>query len=406
MSKKDEEIVVGLDLGTTKVCTVVAERAENGNLSILGVGTSGNLGLKQGMVISIDETVEAIGKSVEEAEGMSGVEIHAVVTGISGGHLRGTNNRAMVGVRGGEVTADDIGNVLEQVRAVELSRDDEIIHVAPQKYILDARDAISDPVGMAGDRLAVEAHIITGTGTATHNLLNCVQRAGLQVAHMIPQPMASAYAVLSPEELELGVALVDIGGGTTDLTIFLDGSVWHTWVLPMGGNHITKDVSFGLATPLKEAERIKVQFGSALPDQVGEQSHLEVPGVGGHLPKDVSQRLLAEVIEARMEEIMALVAEEIHRTGFAPRIASGMVITGGGSLLPGAMEIAEATTGLVTRRGVPTGLAGLAELATNPKNATAVGLTRCALSGMVDQGADLSPASGMRRLKHWVKEFF
>lgn len=405
MAKRDE-IVVGLDLGTTKVCAVVAEQDESGDLNVLGVGHAGNLGLKQGMVVSIDETVEALGKAVEEAGTMSGVEIHAVVAGISGAHLRGINNRAVVSIKGPEVTADDVARVLEQVRAVELSRDDEIIHVAPQCYALDGRDAISDPVGMAGDRLAVEAHLITGVCTATQNLITCVERAGLTVEHIVPQPVASAHAVLSPEELELGVALLDIGGGTTDLAVFAGGSICHTWVLPLGGNHVTRDVSHGLATPVKEAERIKVQFASALPDGLDEADQIEVPSVGGHPPRQAARRLLAEIAEARVVEILTLAAAELRRCGLARFIGSGIVVTGGGSLLPGTVELAGRLTGLMSRRGVPAGLQGLTELAATPQNATAVGLARCALQGMLSEAANLPPPTRMRRLKAWVAEFF
>jgi cell division protein FtsA len=405
MAKRDD-IVVGLDLGTTKVCTVVAEQAENGEISVLGLGTAGSLGLKQGMVVSIDDTVEAIGRAVEEAEGMSGVEIRAVVAGVSGGHLKGINNRATVGVKGGEVRPEDILGVLDAARAVELSRDDEIIHVTPQRYVLDAQDAISDPIGMAGHLLSVEAHVITGAGTAVQNLTRCVQRAGLEVSGMVPQPLASALAVLSPEELELGVALVDIGGGTTDLAVFVGGSVRHTWVLGLGGNHVTRDISFGLATPIKEAERIKVQFGFACPDRVEDEDRIEVPSVGGRPPRTVARRLLAEIIEARMEEILGLVAEEIERSGLKRRIGSGLVLTGGGALLSGVGELAARATGLSARRGNPVGLGGLTELAASPKHATAVGLARFALAQLASPVGALPAPRGISRLRGWVKEFF
>jgi len=398
--------VVGLDLGTTKVCTVVAEQTDTGELSILGVGTAPGSGMRQGMVVSIDDTVEAIAKAVEEAESMSGVEVHNVVAGISGSHLRGINNRTTVGVKGGEVSEDDVANVLDAVRAVELSRDDEIIHVSPQRYVLDSQDTIADPIGMAGDRLSVEAHVIVGAGTATQNLIRCVHRAGLEVESMVPQPLASATAVLSPEELELGVALIDIGGGTTDLTIFAGGSVCHTWVLGLGGEHVTKDISYGLATPVREAERIKVQFGRALAERVAEDDLIEVPCVGGRAPRNVSRQLLAEIMEARIEEILSLVTEEINRTGLRRHVGSGLVITGGGSLSTGTLDLAGRTTGLVARRGTPIGLTGLTELASRAQNATAVGLARCGLNGPGGNGADVPSPRGLKRIKSWVREFF
>jgi cell division protein FtsA len=385
MAKKDD-IVVGLDLGTTKVCAVVAEQADHGEVNVLGLGTAGSLGLKQGMVVSIDDTVEAIARAVEEAEGMSGVEVRAVVAGVSGSHLKGINNRATVGVKGGEVRPEDIVGVLDAARAVELSRDDEIIHVTPQRYVLDAQDVICDPVGLAGHLLSVEAHVITGAGSAVQNLLRCVQKAGLEVSGMVPQPLASALAVLSPEELELGVALVDIGGGTTDLAVFVGGSVRHTWVLGLGGNHVTRDISFGLATPIKEAERIKVQFGFALAERVEDDDRIEVPGVGGRAPRTVSRRLLADIIEARMEEMLSLVGEEIERSGLKRRIGSGVVLTGGGAL--------------------PVALGGLTELAGSPKHATGVGLARFGLAQLASPVGALPAPKGLSRLKGWVKEFF
>ncbi|MBI5137556.1 MAG: cell division protein FtsA [Nitrospirae bacterium] len=406
MSNKKDEIVVGLDLGTTKVCTVVAEHTASGELCILGVGSAACSGVKQGMVVSIEETVAAITKAVEEAEGMSGVDIHSVVVGISGSHLRGLNNQNTIGVKGATVTEDDIANVLDAARAVDLSRDEEIVHVAAQRYVLDQQETIASPVGMAGDRLSVDAHVIVGAGTALQNLLRCIDGAGLSLDAIIPQPLASAHAVLSQEELELGVALVDIGGGTTDLAIYAGGSVCHTWVLPLGGTHVTRDISYGLSTPMKDAERIKIQHGSALVNQVDADAMIEVPSVGGRPPRDVPRLLLAEITEARMEEILDLVGQEIQRTGLRRHIGSGVVITGGGSLPPGTVELANLATGLIARRGVPVGLTGLTDLAATAQNATAVGLARMALTEVARAGAGQAGPKGLARLTSWVKEFF
>jgi len=404
MARKDE-IVVGLDVGTTKVCTVVAEPGEGGELTILGLGTASHAGLKQGVVVSIDETVEAIGKAVAEAEEMSGVEIRAVVAGVSGAHLKGINNRATVGIKGAEVRREDVLGVLDAARAVELSRDDDIIHVTPQRYVLDGQDAVADPVGLAGNLLSVEAHVIMGAGTAVENLMRCVQRAGLEVTGMVPQPLASGRAVLSPEELELGVALVDIGGGTSDLAVYMGGSVRHTWVLGLGGNHVTRDISFGLATPVKDAERIKVQFGSAVAEEIGEDDRIEVPSVGGRAPRQVARRLLADIIEARMDEILSLVGEEIDRSGLGRRIGSGLVLTGGGALVSGIVGLAHRCTGLSARRAVPVSLSGLTELAASPKHATGVGLTRFAIEGLAAP-AGVPHEEGVRRLTGWMRAFF
>lgn len=403
-----EEIVVGLDLGTTKVSAVVAEQGDGADatLNILGVGAAECGGIKQGAVVSIDATVKAIGEAVSAAEAMSGVDIHAVVAGVSGAHMRGINNRAGVAVKGERVAAEDIGNVLEQVRAVELGRDDEVIQVVPRHYSLDTQTAVANPMGMAGDRLGVEAHVVTGASSAVQNLLTCIERAGLQVDHLAPQQLASAHAVLSPEEIELGVALLDIGGGTTDMAVFTEGGLCHTWVLPLGGNHVTRDVSHGLSTPVKDAERIKVRYGTALAGEVDPSEQVEVPGVGGREGHAAERRLLADIIGARVEEILELAADELNRTGLARRVGSGLVLTGGGSLLPGLTEVARRITGLPCRRGAPVALSGLVELAANPKNATAVGLARLALAGLTQGLQEAAPPKGVARITRWMQAFF
>jgi len=289
---------------------------------------------------------------------------------------------------------------------VGLSRDEDVVHVSAQRDGLESQDTSSDPVGMAGDRLSVDAHVVVGAGTAMQNLDRCIRGAGLSLEGLVPQPLASAHACLSPEELELGVAMVDIGGGTTDLAIFAGGAVCHTWVLPLGGSHVTRDISYGLSTPIKEAERIKVQHGCALVNQVDADTMLEVPSVGGRPTRDVPQMLLAEITEARVEEIMDLVGHEIERTGLRRHIGSGLVLTGGGSLPPGSLELANLSTGLTARPGLPVSISGLTELTTTAQNATAVGLARLGLSSAGPQGGDPPRAGGLTRIKSWVKEFF
>ncbi|MDH4229879.1 MAG: cell division protein FtsA [Nitrospirota bacterium] len=405
MAKRDE-IVVGLDLGTTKVSIVVAEQGDGGELKILGVGSAGCAGVKSGVVVSIDDTVTAITRAVEEAETMSGVDIHAVVAGIGGAQLRGLNNRAALGVRGEQVTDADVANVLDQVRAVDLGRDDDVIQVVPRRYMLDTHAAVANPVGMAGDRLSVEAHVVTGPATSMQNLLTCVERAGLQVDNIAPQNLASAHAVLSPEEMELGVAVLDIGGGTSDLAVFVDGALSHTWVLPLGGVHISRDVAYGLSTPLRDAERIKVQYGTAIAARVEATEQVEVPGVGGRDAHNFSRQDLARIIGARMEEILELAAEELTRCGYLPRIASGVVLTGGGALLPGSVELARQVTALNARRAAPVGLTGLVDLAANPRHATAVGLARLALAGLASQGTEPARPRGVARVTRWMKALF
>ncbi len=404
---KHDEIVVGLDLGSTKVCAVVAEYQDRDNLRVLGAASAPNAGIKQGMVVSVDQTADAIRKAVAEAEAMSGVEIHSVSASVCGVHLRGINNRTTVGVRGDEVTAHDVATVLDAVRAVELSRDDEVLHVSPQGYVLDAQDAIADPIGIAGDRLCVEAHVITGASTTIQNISRCIMRANLGLNQLVPQPLASALAVLSPEELELGVAVADIGGGTTDVTVFAGGSVCHTWVLPMGGSHVTNDIAQGLSTTVREAERIKIQFGTAQSTEQGPDEQLELPGVGGHAPTSASRQLLAEIIEARVEEILSLMHEDLLRTGLLEHIGSGLVLTGGGSLSPGTCALATDTTGMICRRGASVGISGLTDLASTPQNATAVGLTRHALQYAQDSAITVADRpNGLGWIKRALGGFF
>ncbi len=370
---KRSPLVVGLDIGTYKVSAIVAELGEDG-IEIVGIGTAPSKGLRKGVVVNIDATVESIRKAVEEAELMAGCEIHNVYTGIAGAHVKGFNSHGVVAVRATEVSDGDVERVLDAARAVALPMDRQVIHVLPQEFIVDEQDGIKQPTGMAGVRLESKVHIITASVTSTQNVIKCCQRAGLQVVDLVLEPLASSEAVVTPEERELGVALVDVGGGTTDIVVFHNGAVKHTAVLPVGGNHLTNDIATGLRTPFADAEKIKQRFGCALSNMVSRDESIEVPSVGGRDPRVLSRQILAEIIEPRVEEIFALVAREVARSGYEDILASGVVVTGGSTILEGVPELAEQVFHLPVRLGVPLQVGGLVDVISSPMYATGVGL--------------------------------
>jgi cell division protein FtsA len=406
-------LIVGLDIGTTKICAIVGEIKEDppGRADIIGIGTSPSRGLRKGVVVNIESTVESIKKAVEEAELMAGVKINAVYAGIAGGHIKGFNSRGVIAVKEREVTQADVERVIDAAKAVAIPLDREVLHVLPQEFIVDDQDGIHDPLGMSGVRLEAEVHIITGAVTSAQNIVKSVNRSGLEVIDIILQPLASSEAVLTAEEKELGVVMVDIGGGTTDIATFVDGSIWHTAVLGIGGNHLTNDIAMGLRTPAGEAEKIKTRYGCALTSLVKEDETIEVPSVGGRPPRVLSRQLLSEIIEPRAEEIFGLVAEEIKRTGYEDMVASGIVITGGTAIMEGMVEVAERVLDLPVRRGVPQNVGGLVDIVSNPMYATGVGLVQYALRNQNDR--DLHRFSEGRlffkvagRMREWIKEFF
>ena len=406
-----QNLIVGLDIGTTKICTIVGEVTEDGRLNVIGVGTSPSRGLRKGVVVNIESTVESIKRAVEEAELMAGVQINAVYAGIAGGHIKGFNSRGVIAVKDREVAKADVDRVIDAAKAVAIPLDREILHVLPQEFIVDDQDGIRDPLGMSGVRLEAEVHIITGAVTSAQNIIKSVNRAGLEVIDIILQPLASAESVLTGEERELGVALVDIGGGTTDIAMFVDGSVWHTAVLGIGGNHITNDIAIGLRTPASEAERIKLKYGCALTTLVRDDDMVDVPSVGGRPSRVLSRQLLAEIVEPRAEEIFGLVAREIKRTGYEERVASGVVITGGSSIMDGMVDLAERVMELPVRRGSPANIGGLVDIVSNPMYATGVGLIQYAVKSHDDremrrfsEGRLFARVAG--RMREWVREFF
>ncbi len=374
-------MIVGLDIGTTKICAVVSELNEKG-AEIIGVGTYPSVGLRKGVVVNIDNTVDSIQRSMEEAELMAGREIGSVFIGIAGSHIKGFNSHGVIAVKGQEVSQEDVDRVIDAARAVAIPLDREVIHILPQEYIVDEQGGILDPVGITGVRLEAKVHIVTGAVTAAQNLIKCANRAGLDVVDIVFQPLASAEAVLTQEEKDLGVALVDFGGGTTDLALFTESAIKHTAVLGLGGNNLTNDIAVGLRTPSKEAEQIKIGHGSCLNSLVDKDQMIEVPSVGGRKPRLLSRHILSEILEPRVEEIFTLVDQEIERTGLKELLASGVVITGGSALLPGIAEIADQVFQLPTRIGYPQRISGLVDVVSGPMFATAVGLV---LYGMEHQ---------------------
>ena len=410
MGKKDN-ILAALDIGTTKICAIAAEVTDGNKLNIKGIGTSPSKGLKKGVIIDIEETVESIKKAVHEAEKASGVEIKSVYTGIAGSHILGLNSKGAAPIKNQEVTMGDIEKALETARAIAIPPDREILHVIPQEFIIDGQDGIKNPLGISGVRLEVLVHIITGAITSAQNIVKSINKAGLDVMDIILQPLASSEAVLTKDEKDLGVALIDIGGGTTDMAIFVNGSVTHTVVIPLGGNHITNDIAFGIRTPFAEAENLKTKYGCALRSLVVENGTIEVQDVGGRPPRQLSRHELAGIIEPRVEEIFEYAIREIKKTNYADMLSSGIVLTGGSSIMKGMTEIAEKKTGLPVRRGAPENLSGNAEnIINHPMYATGVGILLCAIQQEGSDGRKFRNGHLFEniyyRMQGWFREFF
>jgi len=410
MSKNKERIVVGLDVGTAKICAVVAAVDDSGKCEIAGIGTTPSKGLRKGVVINIDTTVDSIKKAIEEAELMSGIPIQGVYAGIAGGHIKGFNSHGVVAVKNKEVSKKDVERVIDAAQAVAMPLDREVIHILPQEYIVDDQDGIIDPLGMSGVRLEARVHIVTGAVTSAQNIIKSCHRAGLDVLDIVLEPLAAAKAVLSEEEKDLGVALVDIGGGTTDVAIFNGGSIKHSAVLALGGSNLTNDIAYGLRTPATEADKIKRQFGCALIEMIEDDDEVEVLGVGGHKPRHISRRALAEIVEPRAEEFFDLINREILKSGFEDRIASGVVLTGGTVIMEGMTELAEQVFNLPVRRGLPQDIGGLVDVVNSPMYATAVGLVKYASTHRGEGGFGTNESrifdNILSKMKGWFKEFF
>ncbi len=372
MARK-EDLIVGLDIGTTKIGVIVAERTENG-LDVVGIGTHPSRGLRKGVVVDIDATVASIKSAVEEAELMADCEITSVYAGIAGGHIRSFNSHGIVPVKDREVRESDVKRVIDAAKAVAIPMDREVIHVIPQEFIIDEQEGIREPLGMSGVRLEAKIHIVTAAVTSAQNIVKCANKAGLNVIDIILEPLASAEAVLAEDERDLGVCLIDIGGGTTDIAVFADGSIKHTSVLGLGGYHISNDIAVGLRTPFEEAERIKKKFGVAAARFLRTDDVITVPSVGGRRPREVSRKILCEIIEPRVDEILSLARQEIAKSGLAEKIPSGVVLTGGCSALEGLNDLAEEVFESPVRRGAPIHVGGLQDVVRSPMYATGVGL--------------------------------
>lgn len=367
------ELVAGLDIGTTKICVVIGEVLGD-RIEIIGVGTAASSGMRKGVVVNIEATVKAVREAVEQAENMAGCEIDTVFVGIAGNHIKGFNSPGILAINNQEIKQKDIDAVIQAAQTVKISDNQRIIHVLPQEYMVDDHTGIQNPLGMTGVRLVTNVHIVTADNTSLHNLLVSCNRGGLEVDEIVLESVASARTVLSRDEEELGVVLIDIGGGTTDLAVFCNGTIKHTWELALGGNSLTSDLSVGLRTPMQEAEKLKYMYGSALSSMVKDNYVVEVPTVGDRKPRKVSQRVMVEILEARMEEILQLVNKEINGSGYRSRLNAGVVITGGSALLANIVEMAEQIFDMPVRIGYPRGVEGRREEVNSPRCTTAVGL--------------------------------
>jgi len=408
----DDDVVVGLDIGTTKVCAIIGRINEYNSVDILGVGVSPSRGLRKGVVVNIESTVNSVATAIEKAELMAGIEVKSVFAGIAGGHIEGINSRGVVAVssRNREISELEVERVIDAAKAIALPMEREVIHVIPQEFVIDNQDGIKDPVGMNGVRLEAEVHIVTGAVASAQNIVKSVNRAGYAVNDIVLEPLASAMATLKDDEKELGVVLIDIGGGTTDVLIYLNGSIWHTNVLAMGGNHVTNDISIGLRTPVNAAEEIKRQWGIAVSGLVEPDEMIEVPNVGGRNPSRMPRQILAEIIQPRMEEIFFLVKEELDKKDFKDLLAGGIVLTGGASLLEGTEKIAEDVFRMPVRIGTPDGIHGLVEEVSSPEFATGVGLVYYGLNALPESFMENRGAGLFNNIKHrmsnWLGEFF
>ena len=411
MGRKDRYLV-GLDVGTSKVCAIVGEIVDDNGLDVVGIGVAESRGIRRGVIVNLEAAVDSIKKAIEEAELMAGVEVDAVHLSMAGPHIKGFNSRGVIAVAGKtrEITRDDVRRAIDAAKAVSLPAGREILHVLPQDFVIDEQDGVTAPVGMTGARLEVNVHIVTSSSTAAQNIVSCVNRAGVGVIDTVIEQIGAAEAVLTQDEKELGVALVDIGGGTTDIAIYERGSLWHTAVIGVGGDHFTSDIAVGLRMPIPDAEKLKRKCGCALSAMVDEDETMEVASVGGRRPRVMARRILSEIRQPRAEEIFHLVWDEIRRAGYEKSLNSGIVLTGGGAILEGMPEIAEQIFDLPIRRGSPAGIGGLADHVGSPAYATAVGLV---LYGQRHQVIEAVRSTGVGafsrvagRLKGLFREFF
>ena len=405
MSKDYKDLLVSLDIGTSKVVAIVAELKGEGHYEVIGLGQSESKGLKKGVVVNIEATVQSIQRALEEAELMADCKITNVFTGIAGSHIRSFNSSGMVAIKDKEVTAADVARVIETAKAVNIPTDQQLLHTVPQEFIVDSQEDVREPIGMSGIRLEVKVHIVTGAVSAVQNIVKCVRRCGLEVSDLILQPMASADAVLTPDEKELGVVLIDMGGGTTDVAIFTEGAIRHTAVIPIAGDQITNDIAMALRTPTSEAEEIKLRYGVAKQVLADPGDSLEVPGLGDRGPRSLSRQALAAVIEPRVEELFALVHQVVRESGYEEVLSSGIVLTGGSAMMPGMVELAEDIFLKPARLGTPEYSGQLADVVRSPRYSTVLGLLLEAkkqyLRGYVVTRQDGTVKAIWQRMKEW-----
>jgi cell division protein FtsA len=403
MAKKDDErLIVGLDIGTSKVLAIVGEIGSTGEVEVIGVGHHPSRGMKRGVVVNIESTVQSIQRAVEEAELMAGCEIHSVFAGIAGSHIASFNSHGIVAIKDKEVGQGDIDRVLEAARALAIPADQKLLHILPQEFIIDKQDGIREPIGMSGVRLEAKVHIVTGAVSAAQNIVKCVRRCGLEVDDVILEQLASSMSTLTEDEKELGVCLIDIGGGTTDISVFTEGAIRHTAVIPIAGDQVTNDIAIALRTPTQYAEELKQKYGCALTQLAHRDETLEVPSVGDRAPRKLSRQMLAEVIEPRVEELYGLVQAELRRSGFEDVLGSGVVITGGSSKMIGMVDLAEEVFHMPVRLGLPQYIGGLKGVVQNPIFSTGVGLVLYGARSRQGRGFVSRPAaSGMKAV--WAK---
>lgn len=408
--KSDKNLIVGLDIGTSKVVAIVGEIGEDDTIEVIGIGSHPSRGLKKGVVVNIESTVHSIRRAVEEAELMAGCDIHAVYAGIAGSHIRSLNSHGIVGIRDKEVSDSDVERCIDAARAVAIPADQKILHILPQEFVIDSQEGIRDPISMSGVRMEAKVHMVTGAESAAQNIVKCVQRCGLQVDDIVLEQLASSYAVLTEDEKELGSCIVDIGGGTTDIAVFLGGAIQHTAVIPIAGDQVTNDIAVSMRTPKPYAEDIKIKYACALSQLANPDETIEVPSVGDRPSRRLARQTLAEVVEPRYEELFGLVRDELRRSGFEEHIAAGVVITGGSAKMEGAVELAEEVFHMPVRLGAPQFVTGLSEVVRNPIHATGVGLLLYGFERLREPQYSGSTGLGARdvwaRMKAWFQGQF
>lgn len=406
-SSNGGRMIVGLDIGTSKVVAIVGEISSTGDLSIVGIGSHKSVGLKKGVVVNIESTVQSIQRAIEEAELMAGCQIHSVYVGIAGNHIRSLNSHGIVAIRDREVYAQDLERVLDAAQAVAIPADQKILHILPQEYLIDDQEGVKEPLGMSGVRLEAKVHLVTCAVNAGQNIEKCIRRCGLEVEDVILEQLASSYAVLTDDEKELGVCLVDIGGGTTDIAIFTEGAIRHTGVIPIAGDQVTNDIAMALRTPTQHAEEIKIRYACALAKLTSADETIKVPSVGDRPARDLSHQALAEVVEPRYEELFTLIQRELRRSGFEDMVAAGVVLTGGTSKMEGVIELAEEIFHMPVRLGAPTNVKGLKDIVANPIYSTGVGLLMYGMEKTNDgQPTPEYKEDTFDRIKGWFRRNF